>query len=239
METSMRKNATSAPTACRLTVGLCMGLSTSFALAAVSAEEAAQLGKQLTPWGAESNANKAGTIPAFSDAKRPVPAAYDPKKPGLRPDPFADEKRLYSVNAANLAQYKDIVSSGVQEMLRKYPAMRLDVYPTHRMQRYSKAVIDNTLKNATTGKTTAEGQMIEGCLPGVPFPIPKTGAEVMWNHTLRYTAPSMDAHWSSYNVDAGGGVTLVSESPGYYQYPIYLPENINKPVGPDSVVWRT
>ncbi|WP_077032925.1 DUF1329 domain-containing protein [Pelomonas sp. KK5] len=231
----MRKNA-AVP---RIAIGLGLACNACMATAAVGADEAAQLGRQLTPWGAEAAGNKAGTIPAFSDAKRPASPAYDAKKPGVRPDPFADEKPLYSVTAANLAQYKDVVSPGIQEMLHKYPGFRLDVYPTHRMQRYPKAVIENSLKNATACKTTPDGQMLEGCLPGVPFPIPKTGAEVVWNHTLRYTSPSMDARWSSYTVDAGGGVTLVGESPGFYQYPIYLPENIGKPVGPDSVVWRT
>jgi len=209
------------------------------ATAAVSSEEAAQLGKQLTPWGAEAGANKAGTIPAFSDAKRTVPPNYDPKKPGVRPDPFANEKPLFTVTAANVAQYKDIVSPGVQEMLRKYPTFHMDVYPTHRTQRYPKFYIDNSLKNAANCKTTADGQMIENCLPGMPFPIPKTGAEVIWNHTVRYTAPSSDGFWGSYTVDAAGGVTLVGEGPGNYQYPIFLPENINKPIGPDSLVWRT
>lgn len=225
---------------CRTSLGVAIALAfgTGSAFAAVSAEEAAQLGKTLTPWGAEAGPNKAGSIPAFSDAKRAASPAYDSKKPGVRPDPYKDEKPLYTVTAANLAQHKDVVSPGVQEMLRKYPSFRLDVYPTHRTQRYPKAFIDNSLKNATACKTTADGQMLEGCLPGMPFPIPKTGAEVIWNHTIRYTSPSSDGFWGSYTVDAGGGVTLVGEGPGHYQYPIFLPENINKPIAADSIVWR-
>ena len=41
-------------------------LCTQSAWAAVSADEAKQLGTTLTPWGAEKAGNKDGTIPAYS-----------------------------------------------------------------------------------------------------------------------------------------------------------------------------
>src|SRR5262245_41210654 len=77
------------------------------ASAAVSPEEAKQLGDALTPWGAEKAGNKDGTIPAYTGGLTKPPASYEPAKKGVLTDPFADEKPLLSVNAANMAQYAD------------------------------------------------------------------------------------------------------------------------------------
>jgi hypothetical protein len=79
---------------------------------AVGADEAGQLGRTLTPWGAENAGNAEGTIPAYTDGQVKPPAGFDAKNPRVRPDPFADEKPLYSVTAANLAQHADKLSDG-------------------------------------------------------------------------------------------------------------------------------
>ena len=73
------------------------------ALAAVSAEEAKQLGTTLLPWGAEKAGNKEGTIPAYTGERPLVPLA-DPKRPDKIGDPYANEKPLFSVTAQNMAQ---------------------------------------------------------------------------------------------------------------------------------------
>jgi len=31
-----------------------------------------------------------------------------------------------------------------------------------------------------------DGAAVEGAIGGIPFPIPQSGMEVMWNHLLRY-----------------------------------------------------
>ena len=57
------------------------------ALAKVSADEAARLGKELTPIGAERAANKDGTIPAWTGGLTQSPPCYKGK--GTRYcDPF-------------------------------------------------------------------------------------------------------------------------------------------------------
>ena len=76
------------------------------AQAAISAEEAARLGADLTPLGGEKAGNSAGTIPAWdggliSAAKAGV-SGYTPGK--HHPDPFANEKPLFKINAQNAAQ---------------------------------------------------------------------------------------------------------------------------------------
>ena len=104
--------------------------SAGLALGAVSAEKAAQLGKNLTLVGAEKAGNKEGTIPEYTGGISKSPANYTKK--GWRPDPFADEKPEFSISAKNMAQYNDKLSEGVKAMLKKYPTFRVDVYKTHR-----------------------------------------------------------------------------------------------------------
>ena len=58
---------------------LCLGgFVASSALAAVAPEEAARLGKDLTPMGAEAAGNADGSIPAWNPAGTPIPADFVP-----------------------------------------------------------------------------------------------------------------------------------------------------------------
>ncbi len=61
------------------------------ALAAVSADEAKQLGTTLTAVGAEKAGNKDGTIPEYTGGLTTPPAGFQAGS-GIRPDPFANEK---------------------------------------------------------------------------------------------------------------------------------------------------
>ncbi len=168
------------------TLALAIALASGTASAAPTPEEIKQLGTTLTPWGATKAGNADGSIPEYKGGIEP-PASYDPKKPNFRPDPFANEKPLFSINAQNMSKYEDKLSAGTKEMLKKYPEYRIDVYPTHRTAKYPKYVLDNTLKNAASCKLADNLLQLSGtCFGGVPFPIPKTGSEVMWNRTMKY-----------------------------------------------------
>jgi hypothetical protein len=61
-------------------------------LAAVSVDEAKQLGYTLTAWGAEKAGNNEGTIPEYTGQPIPKPASYDTKDPGQKPDNVCDKK---------------------------------------------------------------------------------------------------------------------------------------------------
>ncbi|MDD3352079.1 DUF1329 domain-containing protein [Zoogloea sp.] len=160
------------------------------ASAAVTAEEAKKLGTTLTPWGAEIAGNKDGTIPAYTGGLKNPPPSYDPAKPGIRPDPFANEKPLLSITPANYTQHADKLSEGQKAMFKKYATFRMDVFPSHRTFKYPKAFLDNSIKNATSCKLTADGLGLENCWGGTPFPIPKNGSEMMWNRILKFQAYS-------------------------------------------------
>lgn len=205
-------------------------------LAAVSADEARQLGSTLTPWGAEKAGNQDGTIPAYTDGYVKPPAGFDPRNPQVRPDPFADEKPLFSITVANLARYADKLSDGTKALLQRYPDFRMDVYPTHRTQRYPVYINERSLKNATACRTTRDGLALDGCYGGVPFPIPKTGNEVMWNHNLHYQSPSFAARGTINLVDASGHMTMLGENTLWEEFPIFYPES-NAPLSPNAPYW--
>jgi hypothetical protein len=205
--------------------------------AATTAEEAKQLGATLTPWGAEVAASKDGAVPAYGKDTIKVPAGYDPKKPGFRPDPFADEKPLFTVTSANLAQHADKVTEGLKEVLRKYPTFKIDVYPSHRTAVYPQYVIDNTIKNATACKLVQGGNKLEGCYGGLPFPIVKSGAEAVWNKLTAFTAPAWASTFASVYVDASGSSVVQAVNETVQESPYYDPKR--KGVVPDDeVYWR-
>ena len=203
---------------------IALGLSMSYAglaFGAVSAEKAAQLGKNLTLVGAEKAGNKEGTIPEFTGGLSKAPANYTTK--GWRPDPFEGEKPQFSISSKNLAQYNDKLSEGVKAMLKKYPTFRLDVYPTHRTAAFPKYVTDNTVKHALTAKTTNGGLTFTGAHGGFPFPIPNDGYEAMWNHLLHYNGLTYEERFKSYTVDPSGTPTLQTEGNVTQEYPFYDP----------------
>jgi len=86
------------------------------ALAAVSADEAASLGKTLTPVGAEKAGNKDGTIPEWTGGLTTIPAGF---KAGdsVRPDPFAGEKPRLVITGQNADQYKDKLNAVTYALL--------------------------------------------------------------------------------------------------------------------------
>ena len=180
--------------------------SSGLAMAGVSADEAARLKTDLTPMGSERAGNKDGSIPAWTGGYTKVPAGYKSGQP--RMDPYADEKPLYSITAANMGQYADKLSDGNKAMLQKYPSYRIDVYPSHRTHAAPQWVYDNTFKNATRAKTPNTGGTVEGAYGSYPFPIPKTGNEVMWNHVLRWRGEAARMPFNGYVIGSDGKPAL-------------------------------
>lgn len=199
--------------------------------AGVTEAEAKQLGTTLTEFGAEKAANKEGTIPAYTGG---LPASTAPagfkKGSGKWADPFANEKPLYTVTAANMAQYADKLSETNKALLKRYPSYRLDVYPTHRSIAYPKWFLENSVKNATRAQSTKGGLAIEGAQGGVPFPIPKSGYEVMWNHMLRYQAYAREYITRNWYVNSSGKAIMSSEFRTSLRMPYYEPNS-----SPDGV----
>ena len=198
------------------------------AQAGVSADEAAKLKSELTPLGAEKAGNKDGTIPPWTGGYTTVPAGYQSGQ--KRIDPFAAEKPLLTITAANLAQHAGKLDEGQQYLLKKYPDYKINVYRTHRTAAAPQWIYDETFKNATRAKL--DGLKVSGAVGGPPFPIPKSGDEVMWNHQLRVAPHSTNWPFRSYVIDSTGTVSVGTGGLNEIQRPYYIkgrtPEDIEK-----------
>jgi hypothetical protein len=178
----------------------------SMAFPALAAPTAADLGKDLTAVGAERAANAAGTIPAWS-GESAVTGSFQAGKM-LRQDHwrYASDKPLYSVDANSAAQHADALSPGMQAVLKQIPGFRMDVYPSRRNCSVPEFVAENTKKNVGFAKIGGNGwSLAEAYVPGVPFPLPKSGIEAMWNQKLRYRGVGATSTF---------GYTFVSPSKG-------------------------
>lgn len=208
---------------CRLAAigALCAFAASQPGFAAASAEEAARLKGELTPLGAQKSGNKDGTIPAWSGGMT-TPIAGD-KPGGRRGDPFKGDKPLFSIDAKNAGQHADKLTDGTRAMLERYPeSFRVDVYKTHRTMAAPQWVYDNTFRNATAARIDAG--VPKGVYGGIPFPIPKTGEEVMWNHILRWNGISWTFANNWYQLTTDGRAVLVSDNEGDQQFPYYDPQ---------------
>jgi hypothetical protein len=196
------------PKATRTALALLLGASTTIAWAAASPEEVARLSRDLTPVGAERAGNKDGTIPAW-DGGLKGPAPIDPTK-GY-PNPYTADKPLYTITAANAAQYTDKLAPGHLEMLKRQPGYKMVVYPSRRSAAYPQAIYDAVKAEAGKTETTGGGTGITGLQRStVPFPVPKAGVEVLWNHMNRFRGGTMTRHQTQFPVHLNGSFTPVT-----------------------------
>jgi hypothetical protein len=191
--------------------------------AAVSAQEAARLGNDLTPLGAEKAANADGSIPAWTGGiKSAADAGFPNYKTGQHhPDPFVGDKPLFTITAANMNEYAAKLTEGHKRLLQTYKDYKIIVYPTHRSAAAPQRIYDATKRIATTANLAPGGNGVVGAVEGIPFPIPKQGVEVFWNHILRYRADAAQAVLGQAPMTAGGSYTLVKFNEEFvFQYSV-------------------
>lgn len=198
------------------------------AFAGVSAAEAAKLGNELTPIGAEKAGNADGSIPAWTGG---LPVNAD-----RYANPFANEQPLFTITAQNAAQYKDKLTPGQLAMFEKYPdSFKMPVYPTHRTASLPQKIYDAVGKNAQSAELKEGGNAISGFQEGVPFPIPQSGLEVIWNHMTRYRGGSLERTFVQVPVQANGAFTAVKINEKM-AWPSYLSEGYD-PVGDNNILF--
>ncbi len=178
--------------------------------AAISEQEAARLGgAELTPIGAERAANADGSIPEWTGGLQQMPAGY---KVGERlVDPYADEKPLYTITAANYTQYEDKLSPGQVALLKRYPdTFKMPVYQTHRSALLPDKVYAEIKQGSTVTELVPGGNGLQNFVSTTPFPIPSAGVEVIWNHIVRYrTALGVKRRYTQIPVQANGNFSPV------------------------------
>jgi Protein of unknown function (DUF1329) len=183
------------------------------AMAAVSADEAKKLGSTLTEFGGTKAGNADGSIPAYTGGITTMPADFKPGS-GQWADPYKAEKPLFRIDSKNMAQYAAKLSEGQMHLMKLNPSYYMDVYPTHRTASFPDKLLKATVRNATGCKLIKDGLAVEtACRGGLPFPIPKTGQEVMWNQLLRYQGDTAitTSQSRSWVVDSTGQPTMTAE----------------------------
>ncbi|WP_263262696.1 DUF1329 domain-containing protein [Pseudomonas sp. RIT-PI-S] len=175
--------------------------------AAVSAADAAKLGTTLTPMGAEKAGNADGSIPAWAPMAKTA-GAVDAK--GFLADPYANEKPLFVIDSKNVDKYASKLTPGQVAMIKRFPDYNLPVYPGHRGATVPDAVFAAIKDNATQAKLVSDGNGLENFKIAVPFPIPQTGLEVVWNHITRYRGGSVSRTITQATPQQNGDYSLVT-----------------------------
>lgn len=194
------------------------------AFGAVTPQEAAQLGEQLTPLGGEKAGNADGSIPAWSGGITSAAAAGFPsyRPSDHHPDPYAADTPLFTITAANRQEYAAQLTQGHKALLETYPDYKMDVYPTHRSAAVPERIAQATQRIATTAELVPGGNGVRGAAGGVPFPIPKSGLEVLWNHLLRFRGVAVARQIGQVALNAGVRYTARQFKEEFF-FPCYVP----------------
>lgn len=159
--------------------------------AVVCGGAAAATPAQLTPVGAEQAGNASGSIPAWTGGLAAPPAGWQAAQGYV--DPYADEKPLAVITAANAAQHQAVLSTGLRALLARNKQFRMPVYTTHRSAAYPAHA------------------------PGVAYPQPRNGLEAVTNHLLRYLGGGIERDFDSFVVRSGGDVMKI----GFHDRRVY------------------
>ena len=191
--------------------------------AAATPAEAERLKSDLTPVGAERAGNRSGTVPAWN-------GGYTIPAPGHRsgdvePDPFAQDAKLFSITSTNYRNFADKLPDGARALFERFPDYRMDIYPTRRSAALPAQIYANIYANATRAHAAAEGIAIgvEGASGGIPFPVPHSGFEAMWNHLLAFWGPARELHLKTYIAAPDGSIELASSYREAADFPFYYP----------------
>ncbi|WP_435609014.1 DUF1329 domain-containing protein [Pseudomonas knackmussii] len=186
---------------------LSLGLLAGQVMAAVSVDQAARLGADLTPVGAEKAGNADGSIPAWTGGLTASAGAADAG--GFLPDPYASEKPLFTITAQNAEQYKARLTPGQLAMFKRFPdTYRIPVYPSHRSVSLPADVLAAAKQNATQTSLAEGGNGLEHFKLSIPFPIPQNGLEAIWNHVTRYRGKTMERTTAQMNPQTNGDYTI-------------------------------
>ncbi len=161
-------------------------LATSVMAQSLTQAEIDSLGTTLTPIGAQKEGNAAGTIPEWTgglptDAGQSLPNNF-------LESPYKDDQPEFVITAQNYQQYKDNLTPGQVALFERYPeTFRMPIYKTQRSVGFPQSVYDQVKATAGQAKLVNGGDGISNFAHGsFAFPIPKSGAEVVWNHNTRY-----------------------------------------------------
>ena len=203
-----------------ISLAVSLVLTSGSALAKITAEEAKKLGNELTPMGAEQKANADGSIPEWTGGITKAPEGYVVGQHHV--DPFAADKSLFTITSKNLNDYKGNLTPGQIKLFETYPdTYSMNVYQTRRSASFPTHVYDAVKENSTRAELVEEGNGITQASVGIPFPIPETGLEAIWNHILRYRGEQVKREGGQVSPTASGDYTYLG-----FEESLILPYNV-------------
>jgi hypothetical protein len=189
-------------------VAVSLAIVSTATLAKVSSTEVAKLSKELTPIGAVRAANKDGSIPVWNGGITSVPAGYTVGDHHI--DPFSTDKVKYTITAANVGEYKAMLTPGQVKLFETYPdTYKMNVYQSRRSASYPEHVYQASIDNAGRTELVEGGNGIVNAAVGIPFPVPQDGLEAIWNHILRYRGESLTREGGQAAPTASGDYTYL------------------------------
>ncbi len=138
----------------------------------------------------------------------------------------------YSITHANVEKYKDRLPLGLYTLIKDW-GYKANVYDTVHDYEFPKVYVEATEKYKGTARVNKDGGL-ENYTAGLPFPDPKTGAEVMYNYEYKYSGD--DFFWTTYDIEGISSTGKIKLIKGYYKRLAYQGRlTINpKPVIPNS-----
>ena len=133
--------------------------------------------------------------------KNPI-NGYDHDK-NIYPNPFIEDKILFTINSENYYDYKEYLTAGQFKMFESYPStFKMNIFPSQR----SCAVPDEVLELSKAGNAILidDGEGIEGVVGSIPFTSPSEPLHHVWNHILRYRGVNIKGGSPYYLVENTG-----------------------------------
>ncbi|MGH8457208.1 MAG: DUF1329 domain-containing protein, partial [Stenotrophobium sp.] len=206
-----------------LALSVALGIFSLQAQAEATPAEAAKLCHEYTCVGGLKAGNADGSIPAwvggtvFTDEQKHYTVDQlnalrknDPKKLENQLEKQAGAAAntpLFTITKANMAKYADHLTVGQRAMLQMYASYKMIVFPTIRDAFYPDWIDKATVENATRASLVGTDG-VKGAKQGFPFPIPKNGAEVIWNHKLAFRGNAVRRYNNQAIVKPDGSYTL-------------------------------
>ncbi len=178
-------------------------------MAKVSEQDAQQLRNRLTPLGAERAGDEDGTIPEWRGGLTAPPPCH--AAGGRYCDPLPEDKPYVTITAGTREEWRDYLSAGHIAMLEgNRKTFQMNLYPSRRTFANPGAVYDAAYQNAIKATLAPAGNAVRDASIAIPFPMPQSGAEIIWNHRLRWRGPAYRRVLTQASVTPSGEANLLT-----------------------------
>ncbi len=121
------------------------------------------------------------------------------------PNPYVNDKKLFTINYKNVDKYKDRLTPGQILRIKRNKKFALHVYPTRRNMVLPESYYTKTKKNTKTCRLDKNNNLV-GFNGGVPFPKAENGVEAAWNMKKMWTGDDVKQEFTRRIVSPSGRI---------------------------------